>query len=422
MSRLKTKLKKFWRGIGPGLATGASDDDPSGIATYSIAGAKFGYMSLWTMLYLLPFMIAVQDMAARIGITSSCGLAGNIKRYYSKGLLVFVAILILSSNIFNIGADVAGMAAAIELLTPGSTKIISLIVVVFILFLVVKLSYRKIASIFKWLSLSLLVYVLAGFIAVDDWSRILVKTIIPSFEFTKDYIIMIVAIAGTTISPYLAFWQASEEAEEKKMENGNRVKICKFRIVARSELRHTRRETAMGMFFSNFIGFFIIALTGSVLFSAGVNGIETIEEAATALQPLAGQYAYLLFTLGIVSAGLLAIPILAGSAAYVLAEMFGWEASLDKPFNKAKEFYVVIIASTALGLLIPYLGISPIKALFYTAIIHGIVAPFLIGIVIHMANNPKIVGPNHAGHTHNLLSYLTMIILAVGTTIFFITL
>ncbi len=422
MSSLKKKIKKIWRGIGPGLVTGASDNDPSGIATYSIAGAKFGYASIWTMLYILPLMIAVQDMAARIGISSSCGLAGNIKKYYSKGLLIFIAILIMSSNIFNIGADVAGMAAAIELLTPGSTKIISIIIVIFILYLIVTLSYKKISMIFKWLSLSLLVYVVAGFIAIDDWPRIIFKTLIPSLKFSKDYMIMIVAIAGTTISPYLAFWQASEEAEEKKIKSGNRIKVCKFRIVTKNELRHTRRETAMGMFFSNFVGFFIIAMTGSVIFGAGINGIETIEEAAKALQPLAGQYAYLLFTLGIVSAGLLAIPILAGSAAYVLAEMFGWEASLDKPFNKAKEFYIVVIISTALGLLIPYIGISPIKALFYTAISHGIVAPVLIGTLIHMANNPKIVGPNRTSHAHNLLSYLTMIILAVGTAIFFITL
>src|SRR3989344_3146409 len=243
------KLKVFWHRLGPGLVTGASDDDPSGIATYSIAGAKAGNSILWTMPFTLPLMIAVQEMAARIGISSSCGLAGNIKRYYSKTLLFFVAGLIIISNVFNIGADVTGMSAAIELLIPVHPKLISWLVVFLILSLVILLPYRKIVAIFKWLALSLLAYVLAGFLSVPNWLEFLVRTFVPKISFSKEYIVLIVAIFGTTISPYLAFWQASEEAEEKKDQNGGGIMICKFPAVPGSEVKHAFADTRGGMVF-----------------------------------------------------------------------------------------------------------------------------------------------------------------------------
>src|SRR3989338_6021311 len=415
-------LKKLWRSLGPGLITGASDDDPSGIITYSAAGARLGFSAVWTMLYTLPLMIVIQEMSARIGISSSCGLTGNIKKYYSRTLLFFISTLIIVSNTFNIGADVYGMASAIKLLTPQSTTLLSWLIVLLILVLIIVLPYRKIVMIFKWLAISLFAYVVAGLMVIDNWPLILKQLLIPVLPFHKEGILMIVAIFGTTISPYLAFWQASEEAEEKKIHNNTDGKplVCEYRIVTRNELRRTASDTRIGMFFSNFIGLFIIALTASVLFSAGINNIETVKDAAEALRPLAGDYAYVLFTLGLISSGLLAIPILAGSSAYVMSEIFGWSSGLDRPFSKAKEFYVVIIISTVVGMAIPYFGISAVKALIWTSIIHGIVAPFLIATLLHMANNPAIVGPNVNKKTSNFIGYLAIVIMSLAIIVLFV--
>lgn len=417
------KLKKFWKSLGPGFITGASDDDPSGIVTYSIAGAKFGFSTLWTMLFTLPLMVAVQEMSARIGLSSSCGLAGNIKRHYSKLLLVFISTLIIVSNVFNIGADIYGMAAGIELLLPGSTKIWSPLIIFFIIWLIVKLPYKKIVSMFKWLAVSLLAYVFAGILFISDWPNILVNAVIPKFQLSYNYFLILMAVMGTTLSPYLAFWQASEEAEEERIKRGNTQKkyICEFKTVTKNELRQATGDTRLGMVFSNLVGFFIIALTGSVLFSAGFHNIETFRDAAEPLKPLLGEYAYILFTLGIIGSGLLAIPVLAGSSAYVLAEVFNWKASLNKPFSKAREFYIVIIIATAFGIIMPYFGIGPVKALFWTSIIHAIVAPFLIWSLIHMANNPRIVGPNINKRSTNLISYATLVIMLAMIIIFTIS-
>ena len=410
----KEKLKKIWGSLGPGLITGASDDDPSGIVTYSVAGAKMGPHALWSMLYTLPLMIAVQEMSARIGMSSQCGLAGNIKKYYSKTTLILISSLIIIANTFNIGADVFGMASAIELLIPGSTQLLSWIVVGGILSLIVLLPYRKIVSVFKWLSMALLAYVIAGFTVIDNWPTILWQMVAPSFSINKENFIIVVALFGTTISPYLAFWQASEEAEEKRIKSGAEDKpyVCEYKIVTKGELIRATRDTRIGMFFSNAIAFFIIALASSVLFNAGVHDIETIKDAADALKPLAGNYAYILFAFGVIGAGLLAIPVLAGSSAYVLSEIFGWKGSLNKPFSRAKEFYMVIIVSALVGLIIPNLGISPVQALFFTALIHGAIAPFLIAMILHMANNPAIVGPNVNGKTSNILGYITLFAMA----------
>lgn len=416
------KIKKFWKSLGPGLITGASDDDPSGIVTYSIAGAKYGFATLWTMIFILPLMIVVQEMCARIGLSSSCGLAGNIKRHYSKFLLVFIATLILISNVFNIGADIYGMAAGIELLMPGSAKIWSFFIVFLMIWMIIKLPYKKIVDIFKWLAISLLAYVVAGVMFINNWSDVIAMSFIPQFYGKYDYLLVVMAIFGTTISPYLAFWQASEEAEEERIKRGNENGkfVCEFRTVTKNELRRAMEDTRVGMAFSNLVGFFIIALTGSVLFNAGIHNIETVQDAAQALRPLAGDYAYILFTLGLISAGLLTIPILAGSSAYVLAEIFNWKASLDRPFSKAKEFYIVIVIATAFGLIMPYLGIGPIQALFWTAIIHAIVAPFLILTLIHMANNPAIVGPNTNKKSSNYIAYGTFAIMLLVAAAFVI--
>ena len=418
---MSNKLKKLWKSLGPGLITGASDDDPSGIVTYSVAGARLGPAAVWTMLYILPLMIAVQKMSAKIGISSACGLAGNIKRYYSKWLLVFISSLIIISNTFNIGANVFGMASAIEILTPGSTTFLSWLTIGLILILIVVLPYRKIVTIFKWLAFSLFAYVIAGVLVINDWPGMIYHLAVPSISWDKSSLMILVAIFGATISPYMAFWQASEEAEEKKIKraDGDKETVCEYRIVTKNELKRVSADTSVGMFFSNFIGFFIIALTGTVLFSAGIRDIGTIKEAAEALRPLAGNYAYILFTLGVISAGVLAIPILAGSSAYVLSEIFNWGGGLDKPFSKAKEFYLVIIISAVIGMIIPYFGISPIKALLWTAIIHGLAAPFLIATLIHMSNNPAIVGPNINKPRENWLNYFTLCIMSIVALAFF---
>src|SRR3989344_1101081 len=417
------RFKKIWKSLGPGLITGASDDDPSGIITYSVAGAKMGPHALWSMLYTLPLMIAIQEMSARIGLASQCGLAGNIKRYYSRWILILISSLIITANTFNIGANVFGMASAIDLLLPGSTQLLSWVVVGAILFLTVILPYKKIVQVFKWLSMMLLAYVIAGFTVIDNWPLILWQMIAPSFHVNKENLIIVVALFGTTISPYLAFWQASEEAEEKRIEAKTEDKpyVCEYKIVTRSELKRATKDTRIGMIFSNAVAFFIIALTSSVLLNAGVHNIETVKDAAEALKPLAGNYAYILFSLGVIGAGLLAIPILAASSAYVLAEIFNWKGGLDRPFTKAKSFYMVIIVSTFVGLIITYTGISPIQALFTTAIIHGIVAPFLIIMILHMANNPAIVGPNVNSKLSNFLGYTTFIVMTAAIVTLFVT-
>lgn len=418
---MPNKLKKFWKSLGPGVITGASDDDPSGIITYSVAGSRLGTSAVWTMLYILPLMIAVQKMSAKIGISSSCGLAGNIKRYYSKSLLIFISSLIIISNTFNIGANIFGMASAVEMFTPRSTTLFSWVIIGLILVLIIVLPYRKIATIFKWLAFSLFAYVLAGFLVINDWPKLIYQLIVPSLSFDKNSLMVLVAVFGTTISPYMAFWQASEEAEEKKLKTGNGERdklVCEYKIVTKNELKRISNDTSIGMFFSNFIGFFIIALTGTVLFNAGIRDVDTIKGAAEALRPLAGDYAYVLFTLGVISAGILAIPILAGSSAYVLSEIFNWKGSLNKPFSKAKEFYLVIIFSALVGLVIPYLGISPVKALLWTSIIHGMVAPFLIATLIHMSNNPSIVGPNTNNKKENYVAYLTLFLMSLAVITF----
>ncbi len=367
---------------------------------------------MWTMLYSLPLMVVVQEMSARIGISSSCGLTGNIKKYYSKKLLFFISSLIIISNVFNIGADVYGMAAAIELITPGSTLYWSFLIVVFILLVTIILPYKKIIWVFKILALSLFAYVIAGLMTIDHWPSLLANLFIPQIHMNREGLLIIVAIFGTSLAPYMAFWQANEEAEEIKMRNkrNEKILVCKFRMISQKDINRTVRDTRIGMFLSNFIGFFVMALTTSLLFNAGTTNVETVREIAEALRPIAGEYAYLLFALGIIGSGLLAIPILAGSSAYVLSEIFNWNASLDKPFGKAKQFYIVMIISTVLGLLIPYFGISPVKALIWTSIIHGIIMPFLIAVLLHMANNPAIVGPNINNTRTNYIAYITLIV------------
>lgn len=411
---MRFHLKKIWASLGPGLITGAADDDGSGILTYSIAGARFGYASLWLLLYILPFMIAIQEMCGRIGALSGCGLAGNMKRYYPIWLLIPAAVALVGANVFNIGANIYGMAGGLNLLIPLDIRLMAVIMTVAIVVLVITLRYRQIEAIFKWLALSLAVYVIALIVVKPDWLSMLWHTLIPTVRPDRELLVLTFAVMGATIAPYLFFWQASQEAEDLRQDRPH-LKICKYRAVHPGILANIDRDTRIGMIVSNLVAFCIVGLTATVLYSAGTRDIVSLRDAAEALRPLAGQYAFLLFAAGLIGSGLLAIPVLAGSAAYVVAELLGWQASLDKPFNRARQFYLVMMLSVALGMMLPFFGISPVQALYWSAIMNGLIAPFLIMLIIHMANNPAIVGPHRSRGIVHALGVATMFFMLAGS-------
>lgn len=413
-------LRKFFKKLGPGVITGASDDDPSGIATYSIAGASQGYALLWTALLTFPLMAAIQEMCARIGLVSGKGLAGTIKTHYkSKIILYFLALLIVVSNTINIGADLAGMVAAANLLVPVPRVILALIFTALIIALMIYFPYKFIASKLKWFTFALFAYLASALVSNLDWEKVFYGTFVPAVQFNRQTISLIVAILGTTISPYLFFWQTSEEVEEvKEKEKEQHKKI----IVTKHELKVAREDVNVGMFFSNLVMFAIIATAASTLFASGITNIETADQAAKALEPIAGKASSLLFTLGIVGTGLLAIPVLAGAAAYAISEIFGWKEGLSKSFRQAKAFYGVIIFSTIIGFLMTLVNINPFKALFYTAVIYGLISPILILFIILIANNQKIMGQYTNNRITNFLGIFTFLIMTAAAVAFFITL
>jgi len=412
MSQNKNHPKKKWgigRIIGPGLITGASDDDPSGIATYSQAGAAFGLSTLWTAVFTYPLMAALQEMCARIGLVTSHGLTGIIKRYYSRPFLWIILLLSFPAIIINIGADLAGMGAVANLLLPLiPAPIFSMIIGITVTYFIVALPYRRIANLLRWLCLSLLCYLVVPFLIKQDWLLVLRSTFIPKLVMDKAYFAIIVGILGTTISPYLFFWQSSMEVEEVQM----RKLIVDKRII-----QGMQKDVRGGIFFSNLVFYFIILTTGSVLFNAGVRDIQTVEQAALALKPLAGRFSYLLFALGVLGTGLLAVPVLAGSLSYMVSEALGWKEGLNKKFHEAKGFYMVMIISILTALLINLTGISPVRALILTAIIYGITAPFLIGIILHICNNKKIMHQNTNGRLSNFLGGLAFLLMTTASII-----
>jgi NRAMP (natural resistance-associated macrophage protein)-like metal ion transporter len=407
------KLTKLWKVLGPGLITGMADDDGAGILTYAIAGARFGPATLWVLVYILPLMVAIQEMCARIGALSGCGLAGNIKRYYPLWLLAPAAVFLVSANVFNIGADIYGMAGALNLFVPLDIRLLAVVMSGIVVTLVISLRYRQIEAIFKWLALTLGVYLVALIVVKPDWPSLLWHALVPTIMPNRDFLWVMFAMMGTTISPYLFFWQASQEAEDVRQDRPH-LRICKYRTVHPGVLANVDRDTRVGMAASNFIALCIVGLTATVLYSAGVRDIVTLRDAAEALRPLAGQYAFLLFAAGLLGSGLLAIPVLAGSAAYVVAELMGWPASLDKPFNRARQFYLVMVAAVAFGIILPFFGISPVQALFWSAIVNGLIAPFLIMLIIHMANNPAIVGPYRSRGAVHALGIVALFFLLTG--------
>lgn len=414
--KVRIKFKKLLSKLGPGIITGASDDDPSGIATYSIAGASAGYSLLWTPFLTFPLMAAIQEMCARIGLVTQRGLAGNIKTHVRPKLILYAfAMLIIAANTINIGADLAGMAAAVRLLIPVNSAIISIVFTILIIILMVAFPYKFIATNLKWFTFALFAYIASALVTKQDWLQILYSTFVPNIDFNKETITLIVAILGTTISPYLFFWQTSEEVEEvKEKEKRTHHKI----IVTKHELKQAQEDVNLGMLFSNLVMFAIIATTASTLYRFGINQITTADQAASALAPIAGNAASLLFTLGIVGTGMLAVPVLAGSAAYAVSEIFGWKEGLSKSFRQARPFYLIIIASTCVGFLMTLLNINPFKALFYTAVLYGLISPILILAILFIANSRKIMGVNTNTPVTNILGILTLIIMTLAAVSF----
>ncbi len=397
-----------WKKLGPGLVTGASDDDPSGIATYSQAGAAYGLATLWTAIIAFPLMASIQQMCARIGLVTAEGLTGTLKRHYPKPILYLMLLFSFPAIVLNIGADIAGMGAVGNLLFPSiDANYFSVLFTIILLGLIIYLPYQKIASVLKYLCIVMLVYFIVPFLYKQDLGEIFRATFIPTIHLDKKFIAIIVGILGTTISPYLFFWQASVEVEELKSKR-------KHLIVNKKIIHEMNQDVDFGMTVSGFVMYFIILATGTVLFKGGIHQIDTVEQAAMALKPLAGNMAYLLFAIGVIGTGLIAIPVLSGSISYIITETFGWEQGLDKKFHEAKAFYVIIAISLILGLSLNYVGITPIQSLIYTAILYGLTAPVLIAIILHISNNKVIMGENVNGRLANILGFAALIIMSIA--------
>jgi NRAMP (natural resistance-associated macrophage protein)-like metal ion transporter len=399
----------FFKELGPGLITGAADDDPSGISTYSVTGAAFGFYSLWTALFSYPLMVAVQLMCARLGMVTGRGLAGNIRLRYPKWVMWASCVLLLVANIFNIGADLAGMSDSMELVTGVPSLLWTPFIAIGLVALVVFTSYRTVASIFKWLTLILFAYIITAFLVRPDWGEVFRATLVPHIQFTREYCAVLVGIFGTTISPYLFFWQASQEVEEERA-MGRRT-IAQRRGATAEEIARSRRDVATGMFFSNIVMYFIILTTAATLHAHGIRNIETAKQAAEALRPLAGNGAYLLFAMGIVGTGVLAIPVLAGSSAYAVAESMHWGASLDRPLKLAPKFYAVLAVAVALGMALDYAGINSVRMLFWSAVLNGLLAPPLIVLVVLLTGDKTVMRDRLSSRSTRILGWICAVVM-----------
>lgn len=390
--KLTKRIKKLFKIIGPGFITGTSDDDPSGIATYSQSGAHFGYTQLWTAFFTTPFMIVIQEMCGRIGLVKGRGLALVIKERYGQKILVPIILLLVAANTINIGADLGAMAASAQLFIGLPFIFLLISMTLLTLFLEIFVSYKVYAKYLKYLAISLFAYVIVVFIIKQDWSTIALATFIPQISFSQEYLMNIVAILGTTISPYLFFWQSNQEVEEEVATGKLKTMDQGTPKINAKDISRMRWDTILGMTFSNLIMFFIIVTAASTLFPNGINNVETAEQAAVALQPLAGNFASLLFLIGIMGVGLLGVPVLAGSASYAIAELMGWKSGLYRKFKVAHGFYGVITLATLAGLLVNFLGIKSFTMLYYAAIINGVVAPILMIVIVMLAGDKKTMG------------------------------
>lgn len=382
------RARLFVKALGPGLITGASDDDPSGIGTYSSVGAAFGLSIIWMAAWLLPIMTAIQEACARIGLVTNKGLAGVLRKHYRKRVVFTAVALLIIANIVNIGADLGAMAASIGMFSDVSYYVVVAVLAVVIVLLEILVKYHLYVRALKFLTISVFAYVITGFLIHPDWLQIFKNAFVPQFSFSKDYIFAMIAVFGTTITPYLFFWQASEEVEENKLLGIKRPR--KKGLYDR--IAHMRTDVFTGMFLANVVFFFIVLTTAQVLFANGITNIQSAQDAALALEPLAGKHAAVLFALGIVGTGLLAIPILAGSGAYALAELLNWKEGLELKFSQARGFYLVIAVSILFGAAINFLHINPIRALYYAAFLNGVIAVPLLYLIMKVGNDPKIMG------------------------------
>jgi NRAMP (natural resistance-associated macrophage protein)-like metal ion transporter len=381
------KAYLFVRALGPGLITGASDDDPGGIGTYSSVGAQFGMTILWMAAWLLPMMLAIQETCARIGIVTNKGLAAVLKQHFKKRTVLMAVLLLMIANIANIGADLGAMAASLNMVSGINYAVGAIFFAIAIILLEIFVKYHVYVKVLKWLTLSVFAYIVAGFMTNPNWAVIFKNSFIPQISFTKEYIFAMIAVFGTTITPYLFFWQASEEVEDGKMNHSlHNKKVIKARVSL------MRTDVNVGMILANIVFFFIVITTANVLFANGITNIDSAQDAALALRPLAGDYAFLLFAIGIIGTGFLAVPILAGSGAYALSELMSWNNGLEEKFSKAKSFYLVITISIFVGLAMNFLGINPIKALYWSAFLNGVIALPLLAIIMKIGGDKKIMG------------------------------
>ena len=406
-------VQEFLKELGPGLITGAADDDPSGISTYSVAGAAYGYATLWTALLSFPLMAAVQLMCARLGMVTGCGLASVVRTRYPRWVLWFACALVIVANVFNIGADLAGMADAMQMITGIRAYYWTPFFAALITGLLFRTSYRTIARVFKWLTLVLFAYVITAFLARPDWTKVIRATFIPHIEWTKSYIAVLVGILGTTISPYLFFWQAAQEVEEDR-EHG-KTTVAQRRGSTNKELRIAKRDVITGMLLSNVVMYFLILTTAATLNAHGMKNIETAKQAAEALRPLAGKGAYWLFTLGIIGTGMLAVPVLAGSSAYAIAEGAQWRsASLNVKPQLARKFYAVIAIAILIGLAFDFAGLNAVKMLFWSAILNGLLAPPLVIMVVLLTSDRKVMGDRVNSRGMQVLGWVCALIMSVA--------
>lgn len=385
------KTQEYWAELGPGLTTGASDDDPSGIATYSQTGAQYGFQLLWLSIITFPLMAIVQEMCARIGLVTGRGLAGNIRLHFSKKILYVCTLMLFGANAFNIGADLGAMAKAVQLLRPNFDYTVLVVgFVILMLLMQIFMPYARYARYLKWLAMVLLAYVASALVAHLNWNDVMRHAVMPSIHFTRDQLLLICAILGTTISPYLFFWQTSQEVEDKILKG--ETTMASRQGTDQAAIHSMRVDVWSGMFLSNVVMFFIIAACGAILFPNGITNIQTSAQAAEALRPIAGNATYYLFSIGIIGTGLLAIPVLAGSSSYAVSESFKWREGLYRKFRQAHAFYGVLIVSMLVGLGINFLGIDPIKALIYSAVANGLVAPIVLALIVIISSNRAVMG------------------------------
>jgi NRAMP (natural resistance-associated macrophage protein)-like metal ion transporter len=402
-------MRRFAQLLGPGLITGAADDDPSGIATYATAGASLGLATLWTALLTLPLMTVVQFICAKIGMVSGRGIASVLRTHYPRAVLYPAVACLAVANTINAGTDIAAVAQGVHMLVPLPVKPLIVLIAIGIVVVQVWGSYRRIASIFKWLSLALFSYVGAAILADPPWREVLVATFVPSLTFDRDYLLTIVAIFGTTISPYLFFWEASQEVEEEVSQGRTHLRE---RVGATpDEIRNAAADTGVGMLFSNVVCYFVILASATTLHASGRTDVQSATDAAEALRPIAGDAATYLFAIGIIGAGILAVPVLTGSTAYAVAETFQWRVGLDTTPRKGRYFYGVIAASTAIGILIDFAGINPMRALFWTAVINGVLAPPLLALILLLASDERVMHEWTNGPVTNVVGWLTVAIM-----------